>query len=311
LKRLKFKEIYLKEKFKHFESDPYFKMVRYLAGAGPDLKKEYVNNEASNILKYQAFKEFQKLLKESGFKKFMPVKGIWLFNNLFREFQGIRTMADVDFLFHASEFAKLPEFINGMSEFKLSSKGSLKLRARFAEEISVIYRKVLIEMHSKITLVSFPGLIEEIFNSSEIENIDGVEVLNPSIESALIIMLLHDYSRADLADLTVARLLEFYIVFGTADVEKLKSTTKRLGLERMLESHLFMIFTMFENTEKLKGLFKVHPEHDLIESSQGKTVFTVSDPVKFQKFIYGKQYKKLFLRNAAAEVFKKIAGKEK
>jgi hypothetical protein len=249
------------------------------------------------------------MLKKSGFKNFMPIKGIWLFNNTFREFQGIRQMADVDLLFSKDEFVKLPEFIGKCSGFELKSEGSLKLRSRFAEEISVIFKNVLIEMHSNITLVSFPGLITEIFNNSVIENIDGVEVLNPPVEYALIIMLLHDYSRADFVDLTVARLLEFFIVLRTADIEKLKKIADQFGLQKMLESHLFMVFTMLENTESLRDNFSVCLEHGMIEKDGGSKAFSISDPQKFQKFIYGKRYWKLFLRNTAAGIFKKAGMK--
>lgn len=306
MKKQKFKDINFRENFKDLESEKYFRMVRYLAGSGPDLKTEYINNEASNIIKHHAFRDFHVMLKKSGFKNFLPIKGIWLFNNTFREFQGIRQMADVDLLFSKDEFVKLPEFIEECSEFDLKSKGSLKLRSRFAEEISVVSKNVLIEMHSNITLVSFPGLIAEIFNNSEIENIDGVEVLNPPVEWALVIMLLHDYSRADFADLTVARLLEFFLVLRTADIEKLKNTASQFGLKRMLESHLYLIFTMLENTESLREHFTVSPLYGMIRKGSGSKAFSISDPQKFQKFIYGKRYWKLFLRNCAAGIFKKV-----
>lgn len=305
MKKQKFKDINFRENFKDLENEKYFRMVSFLAGQNIDFKTEYINNEASNIIKHHAFRDFHGMLKKSEVKRFLPIKGIWLFNNTFREFQGIRQMADVDLLFHKDEFEKLPEIIDEYPEFELKSKGSLKLRSRFAEEISVIYKNILIEMHSNITLVSFPGLMDEIFKNSETENIDGVEVLNPPVEFALIIMLLHDYSRADFADLTVARLLEFFIVLRTADIEKLKKIASRFGLERMLQSHLFMIFTMLENTESLREHFTVCPEHGMIEKGNGSKAFSISDPRKFQKFIYGKQAGKLFLRNCVAGIFKK------
>lgn len=306
MNRQKFKDIHFRKEFKDLENEKYFKMVSYLAGENVDLKAQYINNEASNIIKHHAFRDFNGMLGKSGFKSFLPIKGVWLFNNTFRDFQGIRQMADVDLLFSKEEFVKLPEFIGECSELKVKSKGNLKLRSRFAEEISVVYRNVLFEMHSNITLVSFPGLVSQIFKNSVLENIDGVEVLNPPVEWALVIMLLHDYSRADLADLTVARLLEFFIVLRSVDIEKLKEITARFDLGNMLESHLFMIFTMLENTEGLREHFSVRLEHGVIERSGDGKAFSVSDPRKFQKFIYGKRCRRLFLRNIAACIFKKV-----
>ena len=305
MKKLNFKDISFRKEFKDFENDKYFRMVQYLSGDGIDLRKEFVNNEASNIIKYHAYRKFHGILVENGFTNFMPVKGIWLFNNTFHEFQGIRQMADIDLLLAKDEFLKLSGFIGEIPELELKSKGSLKLRSHFAEEISVIYRNVLIEMHSDITLVSFPGLLENIFSNSEILETDGIKIFNPPAEYALIIMLLHDYSRADFADLTVSRLLEFYIVLRTADIEKLKKIAGCLGLERMLESHLFMVFTMLENTESVRKHFTVRLEHGMIEKGRDSQVFSISNPRKFQQFIYGKRYWKLFLRNTAAGMFKK------
>jgi hypothetical protein len=218
-------------------------------------------------------------------------------------------MADIDILVHRDEFAKLPEFIKKHPELEYKSNFPLNIRKYFGEDVSFYFNSTLIELHSKITLVSFPGLIDEIFeNSEEKKNPDGQTFLTPSLEHAAILMLLHDYSRGDFADLSFKRLIEFYIVITNCNLEKLKGITKRHCLDTMLDCHLFMIWTMIKNPEFDRYDFKIIEEFGLIEKDGSMHKFKVSNPSRLQKALYKKMWKYLVLRNVAATVFKKITG---
>lgn len=304
-----FPDIEFNNGFESVYDDPYFCAIQHIKGKNPGFLKQYISNEASNILKYKQLCKISSMLKNEGFSKFMPVKGMCLLNSLFFDHPGIRAMADVDILTDKDEFAKLPEFIKKHPEFKYTSNFPLNIRKFFGEDISFHFNSTLIELHSKITLVSFPGLIEEIFeNSEEKQNPDGQTFLTPTLEYAAAIMLLHDYSRGDFADLTFKRIIEFYIVMSNCDFKKLKNIAKEHGLDTMLDCHLFLIWTMIKNPEFDRYNFKIIEEFGLIEKDGSMHRFKVTNPFKLSKELYKKRWKYLKMRNIPAGIFKKIAG---
>lgn len=300
-----FPQFKFRSEFKDIEKDQYFRMITCAGNYDEELRTLSLNNEASNLLKYRVFKDFVLLLQKNGLKDFIPLKGMWLFNTLFNEFQGLRTMIDIDILFSRDEFRKIPAFLKKNPGLYVKTPGSPFLRSFFAEEQSVIVDSILVEMHSDITLIKNRGLIKEIFNeSSEFENSDGLKFKVPSIEHGLMLMLLHDYSREDLADLTVKRLLEFYIVLYNCDMKKVLETANRHGLSKMLDCHLFMLYAMMEEPFFERSSFKVHEIFGCIERPAGSNKFTVSSPRKLCKTLYGRKWYLLKMRNLAASVFK-------
>lgn len=306
-----FPDIMLRKEFAGFQSDPYLKAIGFIKGGQPSFKGGYVATEAANIIKYSHLRKITSKMKESGFSKFMPVKGMMLLNTLFSDFQGIRQMADIDILVHPDEFGKVAEFVNNNQEFNYKSNYPVFLRKYFGEDISFYFDSTLVEIHSRITLVKFPGLIEEIFEKSEEKsNPDGEIFIVPPLEYAAVIMLLHDYSRGDFADLTFKRLLEFYIVAGNCDLQKLKSIAEKYGLEQMLNCHLFLIWTMLDNTFFDRYDFKIIEEFGLITKHERLNCFKVEKPYNLQKALYGKRWKYLKMRNIAAGVFKFAIGKK-
>jgi len=306
-----FPDIILRKEFAGFTADPYFKSIEFLKGNDPSYKTVYVSTEAANIIKYRELCRVSSKMKESGFSKFMPVKGMMLLNSLFFDFPGIRQMADIDILVHPDEFGKVPELINKNNDFKYKSNFPLHIRKYFGEDISFYFNSTLVELHSRITLVKFPRLIEEIFEKiEEKKNPDGEIFIAQPLEYAAVIMLLHDYSRDDLADLTFKRLLEFYIVISNCDFQKLKSIAEKYGLHTMLDCHLFLIWTMLENTFFDRYDFKIIEEFGFIERHATLNSFKVSNPSKLQKAVYGKRWKYLKMRNVAAGVFKFAIGKK-
>ena len=306
-----FPDIMLRKEFAGFRSDPYFKAIEFLKGNDPSYKTVYVSTEAANIIKYRELCRVSSKMKESGFSKFMPIKGMMLLNTLFSDFQGIRQMADIDILVHPCEFGKVPELINRNNDFKYKSNFPVHIRKYFGEDISFYFNSTLVELHSRITLVKFPGLIEEIFEKSEEKNNpDGEIFIVPALEYAAIIMLLHDYSRGDFADLTFKRLLEFYIVIHSCDLKKTKNIAQKYGIEQMLDCHLFLIWTTLENTFFDRYDFKIIEEFGLITKHEKLNCFKVEKPAYLQKALYGKRWKYLKMRNIAAGAFKFAIGKK-
>jgi hypothetical protein len=302
-------DIEFRKGFEGFADDPFYRALVHIKGNDHSFRSEYSANEASNILKYKQLITFSKFFKENGFKRFMPVKGMYLLNNLFSDYQGIRPMVDIDFIVHPDEFRKIPAFLKKHPEIRLESNFHPVLRKFFGEDFSFIWNGTVIELHSKITLASVPGLIEEVFeNSKEKANPDGTLFLAPDIEYMAVLMLLHDYSRSDLIDLTCRRLLEFYIVLSNCDIEKLTNLVQKHDLERMLECHLYLISKMTEEnllsterTELFNKLANIVPDMEHFR-------FIVENKETLSKFLYGKKWKKLKSRNIAAGIFKKIAG---
>jgi len=304
-----FPDIVFNSGFEVIYDDPYFCAVQYIKGKNTEFKSHYLANEASNILKYKQLCKISSMLKNEGFSKFIPVKGMYLLNTLFFDHPGIRAMADIDIIVHRDEFKKIPEFIKKYPELEYKSNFPLKIRKYFGEDISFFYNSTLIELHSKITLVNFPGLIEEIFeNSEEKQNPDGQTFLAPTLEHAAIIMLLHDYSRGDFSDLNFKRIIEFYIVITNCDLKKLKVIAKKLGLDTMLDCHLFLIRTMIKDPHFDRYDFKIIEEFGLVEKDESMHRFKVENPFKLRKVLYKKRWKYLIMRNIPAEIFKKIAG---
>lgn len=307
-----FSDITFRKEFESFKSDPYLRAMTYLSGKDPDFRSAYTSNEAANIIKYKELCTISVMMKKDGFSKFMPIKGMMLLNTLLFDFFGIRQMADIDILVHPAEFGKIPKFVENHPELKVKSNFSTNLRRCFGEDISFSLNSTLIELHSKITLVSFPGLIEEIFEKSEMKkNPDGLEFLVPELPYAAILMLLHDYSRDDFIDLTFKRLIEFYTVISNCELKKLKNIAEKHGLSTMLDSHLFLIWTMIENTFYDRYDFKIIEEFGHIKKHEKFNSFKVTKPMKLQKALYGKRWKHLKLRNILASVFKKLAGNRK
>jgi len=300
-----FPEIQFHADFKDFEKDPYFQALQFVKGSNPGYKTDYVSNEASNILKYKQLSVFSNLLNKSGFSKFMPVKGMYLLNNLFSPFPGIRQMADIDILMHPDEFKKIPVFIKKHPEIELKSNFHPALRRFFAEDFSFVFNDTVIELHSEITLVSFPGFVKEMFeHSTLIKNPDKMVFLTPEIEYMTTLMLLHDYARNDFSDLNCKRLLEFYLVLGQCDFEKLFRITKKYGLDKMLDCHLFILYTIIKTPFFKRSDFSIDVSFGYIEKHPRYNSFIVADPLKLRKVLYGKRWKYLRTRNLAAETFK-------
>ncbi|HNW83194.1 MAG TPA: nucleotidyltransferase family protein [bacterium] len=307
MKAANFPEIKFRKEFSDFAMDPYFLMTEFVKSKDPELKSLYLNNEASNLLKYKVFKEFCGVLEKEGFKKFIPVKGSYLFNTIFEDFQGLRQMADIDMLIHTSEFSRVPEFIRKYPEMKMKSSFPLKLRRYFGEDFSFIYKNVLIELHSNISLIPFSGFMDEVFGTvSAIETNDHLKIAVPDIEYELMLMLIHDYSRDDFADLKLKRVLEFYIVLYNCDMGKVKNIAKLYGLEKMLDCHMFMIYTMLETPFYGRDAFTIDESFGYIDKSDDPRGFTVRNAMKLQKVLYGRRWYLLKARNLTAAVFKSI-----
>ena len=102
-----FPDIEFNNGFESVYDDPYFCAIQYIKGKNPEFRSQYSANEASNILKYKQLCKISSMLRNEGFSKFMPVKGMYLLNTLFSDSFGIRNMADIDILVHRDEFAKI------------------------------------------------------------------------------------------------------------------------------------------------------------------------------------------------------------
>ncbi|MGI6393599.1 MAG: nucleotidyltransferase family protein [bacterium] len=303
-----FPEIVPRKEFSEISDEPYFSAIEYINGKKEDFKNIYVANKAANTIKYSHLRKVSLMMKEFGFSKFIPIKGAMLLNTLFEKHQGIREMADIDLLVHPEEFHKIPEFLNKNKELKYVSRFSPTLRKHFGEELSFSLNSTLIELHSTITLVKIKGLVEEIFEKSiEKANPDGELFLTPPIEYTAIIMLLHDYSRGDFSDLTYKRLLEFYVVLFNSDFLKLKNIAEKYELDTMLNSHLFLIWTMIENPFFNRYNFEIIEHFGLLKKDEEFRGFRVENNSSFEKVLYGKRWKTLKLRNMATALFKAVA----
>lgn len=300
-----FPDMRINSSFSQIKNEDLYKTIMFLKGDNTHYKTKYTSHEASNILKYKELCTISNLLKKHGFKKFIPIKGMYLLNTLFSNYFGIRPMADIDILIHPDEFKNLPDFIKKHPELKWKSNYHPIFRRFFGEDFAVILNNTLIEFHSNIMLVKYPNLIKEIFdNTKKLTTSGNMTFLVPRIEHASLLMLMHDYSRVDLADLTLKRLLEFYIVIYNCDLDKLKTTAKRHDLNRMLDCHLYLINKMLSQTFFGSG-FDKHPVFEQIKFKDGIN-FTLKDKTALRKYLYGKKWKYLRFRNLAAEIFKSV-----
>ena len=112
-----FPEIVFRKEFSGFEKDPFVRAIRFIQGKDDDFKKKYNSISASNLLKYRDFRKICDTLNADGITHFIPVKGMFVFNTIFSEYQGLRAMSDIDLLFAPEEYKKLKDFFVKHPEF--------------------------------------------------------------------------------------------------------------------------------------------------------------------------------------------------
>ena len=304
-----FPEIELRKEFSDFEKDPFIRALRFIQGKDDDFKKKYNSVSASNLLKYRDFRKICDALNADGITRFVPVKGMFVFNTIFSEYQGLRPMSDIDLLFAPEEYSKLKDFFVKHPEFP-AAHGEHSFLEHSREAFCVISGKTLTELHSHITTVAVPGLINEIFeNVEEITDASGNKMFVPKIEYAAIIMLMHDYTASSLLNFSVRRLLEFYTVLNNADLNKVLDIARKFDLDRALDMQLFMIRTMLEKTFFPRGSFKIYEEFASIEKSDHG--FLVKYPWKIHKKIFHGKTFPLGMKNYFASIIRKTkAGKK-
>ncbi len=297
-----FPEIVLRKEFADFAEDPFVQALEFVRGKNGGFKQKYAATEAENLLKYRDFRKICDALNADGITRFIPVKGMFVFNTIFANYLGLRPMSDIDLLFAPEEHKKLKNFLAKHPEFP-PAHGEHSFFEHSSEAFCVISGKTLTELHSQITTVAIPGLIEEIFeNTEETTDASGMKMLVPKIEYALIIMLMHDYTAASLLNFSVRRLLEFYIVLSHADMDKLKKIAAKFDFDRVLDMQLFMICTMLEKAFFPRSSFKIREEFGFIEKNrQG---FHVKHPWKIHSKIFHGKSLLLGIKNSLGAVIR-------
>lgn len=279
-----FPEIIFRKEFSDFAKDPFVKALDLINGKNDDFRRKYNETEAENLLKYRDFRKICDALNSDGIKRFIPVKGMFVFNTIFSNHLGLRPMSDIDLLFAPDEYRKLKIFLSKHPEFP-ASHGEHSFLEHSREAFCVISGKTLTELHSQITTMPVCGLIKEIFeNTVESTDASGRKMLVPRTEYALLIMLMHDYTAASLLNFSLRRLLEFYIVLSNSDLNKVFDIAHRFDLDRALDMQLFMIWTMLEKTFFPKNSFKIREEFGLIETNGPR--FHVKHPWKIHRKIF-------------------------
>ena len=297
-----FPEIVFRKEFSDFSKDPFVQAIEFIHGKNDDFKKKYNANAASNLLKYTDLRRICDALEEDGITRFVPVKGMFVFNTIFSEYPGLRPMSDIDLLFAPEEYRKLKNFFAKHPEFP-ASHGEHSFLEHSHEAFCVISGKTLVELHSRITTMPIRGLIREIFeNIEEVTDPSGNRMFVPKTEYGAIIMLMHDYTASSLLNFSVRRLLEFYVVLSNADLNKVIDIARRSDLDRVLEMQLFMIATMFEKTFFPQNSLKIREEFGAIERSERG--FHVKHPWKIHRKIFHGKSLPLGMKNYFASIIR-------
>ncbi len=297
-----FPEIVFRKEFAGFAEDPFVKALDFIRGKNDDFKRKYAETEADNLLKYRDFRKICDALNANGIKRFIPVKGMCVFNTIFSNYLGLREMSDIDLLFAPEEYKKLKNFLAKHTEFP-ASHGEHSFLEHSHEAFCVISGKTLAELHSQITTMPIRGLIKEIFeNIEETTDASGRKMLVPKIEYTLLIMLMHDYTAASLLNFSARRLLEFYILLSHADMDKLRKIAAKFDLDRVLDMQLFMIWTMLEKTFFPKNSFKIREEFGFIETNGPR--FHVKHPWKIHNKIFHGKTLPLGIKNSVGAILR-------
>ena len=297
-----FPEIIFRKEFSDLEKDPFVRALRFIQGKDDDFKKKYNSIAASNLLKYRDFRRICDVLNTDSITRFIPVKGMFVFNTLFSNHLGLRAMSDIDLLFAPEEYRKLKAFFANHPEFP-ASHGEHSFLEHSGEAFCVISGKTLVELHSRITTMPIRGLIREIFeNIEDVTDHSGNRMFVPKIEYGAVIMLMHDYTASSLLNFSVRRLLEFYVVLSNADLNKVVGIARRYDLDRALDMQLFMIATMLEKTFFPQNSFKIYEEFAAIERSD--TGFHVKHPWKIHRKIFHGKSLPLGMKNYFASIIR-------
>ncbi|MBR4489407.1 nucleotidyltransferase family protein [bacterium] len=297
-----FPEIIFRKEFSDFAKDPFVKALDLINGKNDDFRRKYNETEAENLLKYRDFRKICDALNSDGIKRFIPVKGMFVFNTIFSNHLGLRPMSDIDLLFAPDEYRKLKIFLAKHPEFP-ASHGEHSFLEHSREAFCVISGKTLTELHSQITTMPIRGLIKEIFeNTVESTDASGRKMLVPRTEYALLIMLMHDYTAASLLNFSVRRLLEFYIVLSNSDLNKVFDIAHRFDLDRALDMQLFMIWTMLGKTFFPKNSFKIREEFGLIETNGLR--FHVKHPWKIHRKLFHGKSLPLGIKNSVGAILR-------
>ncbi len=297
-----FPEIVFRQEFAGFAEDPFVQALDFIRGKNGDFKRKYAATEAANLLKYRDFRTICDSLNADGITRFIPVKGMYVFNTIFANYLGLRPMSDIDLLFAPDEYKKLKKFLAKHPEFP-ASHGEHSFLEHGSEAMCVISGKTLTELHSRITTMPIAGIINEIFeNIEEISDASGSRMFVPKTEYAVIVMLMHDYTASSLLNFSVRRLLEFYIVLSNSDLNKVLDIAHRFDLDRALEMQLFMIYTMLEKTFFPRNAFRICEEFGPIEKSARG--FHVKHPWKIHRKIFHGKTLPLGMKNYFASMIR-------
>lgn len=300
-----FPEIKFRNEFADFAKDPFVRAINYVQGKDEAFRNQYLLTSATNLVKYRDFCRISHALRDEGIIRFVPVKGMYIFNTLFFDFPGLRSMADVDLLFRPDEYKKLPEFFEKHPEFA-PAKGEHSFFEHGCEAKCVISGKTLVELHSRITAVPISGIIDELFeNIEEITNADGETMMVPKAEYAAAAMLMHDYTAALFVNFSVRRIIEFYIVLLNLDMKQFRLLCSRFSLDRMLDLQLFLINTMLEDSVFSTDQFRVREEFGCIKKVKGG--FCVENPLLLCKALFYGKSRSLGIRNFTVALIKQSA----
>ncbi len=289
--------IKFREPFSAGNSVLYVEMVnKFALNEEPDSSKATSATVIQNMMKEKKLAQFIRELKKFGITRFVPIKGIYLLQTIYKETPGIRGMGDVDLILDKKDYYKAISLFekNSFPHFKYSPKRIFHHIRFYEYKVSV--EKDLIELHHKLSVVNFFQIPWEKIGKTDFSTakLYGEELLLPSLEEEFLISLVHSFFHK----MPYHHLAELFVMFSNCDKKKVAELSEKWGTDHIYNLLLFLFYTALEGSSISPNDFVIKPYFRKIKQSKDREFPFVFAGLCWKKFFYRKSFLKWLLQQS-------------
>ncbi|MCK5808693.1 nucleotidyltransferase family protein [bacterium] len=215
--------------------------------ASEETRQIYATNEKEAIVREKHLSDVISFLHKEGIRA-IPLKGLYLLKTIFKDFPGLRTMADIDVLVEKRDFSKSKRVLTKFGALKPFADGHY-CYSKIYHEFSVKYSGSTIEIHRGQSVFNlFKMDYSDFFREGEsiVDNY-GVEIFLPPIEMMIIFYIVHDFSDGLSSEqpLSYEKMSRMLTLLHNADRIKLTSLAKKYGVSTLLNLYDYILGKVF------------------------------------------------------------------
>lgn len=230
--------------------------------ASEEIQQRYATNEKEAIIREKHLSDTISFLQKEGIMA-IPLKGLYLLKTIFKDFPGLRTMADIDILVKKENYRKAELLLKSFGDTRSFAENSY-CYSRMYHEFVVKYGGSTIEIHRGQSVFDlFKMEYDDFFRAGEsvVDNY-GVEIFLPPLEMMTLFYLVHDFSDGldSLQPLSYEKITRMFILFHNGDSEKIETLAKKYDIYHLVQLYDAIFVKVFQNyqcdTKSFPGWFK-------------------------------------------------------